>query len=172
MADPPAYLPEYISLDEHSEWHTSALLCTAMETATLPSRLKSRNGLSSTLSELEDFLRSNGNQTLAKPRLEVEYSTKQNGHRPEYRSMSIPGSQRATGYQAQTRRGSNLESNTGIDLSLSSEEYDGVRSHKSAHIFSRAIVIRNEKDSENMLTNGERLSSQPHELPGLTKLQT
>ncbi|KAI9789555.1 MAG: mtDNA inheritance, partitioning of the mitochondrial organelle [Peltula sp. TS41687] len=179
MADPPANLPEYIALDEHAEWHTSALLCTALETVTLPSRLKSTNGLCSTLSELEAFLRGNGNQPIAKLRLEVESSAEQNGYRQEHRDASFPGPYRESRDEAQTEKLSNLELNTGIDMDSSGREYDRARSRKKpAHVFSGAVVVRNQKISEEMLPdgvnipNGERLSSYPQELTRPAKLRT
>ncbi|PKX93822.1 misato family protein [Aspergillus novofumigatus IBT 16806] len=41
ILDPPTRLPKTIRLDAQSEWQTSALISSAMETATLPTRLRS-----------------------------------------------------------------------------------------------------------------------------------
>lgn len=41
ILDPPTRLPISIDLDAQSEWQTSALISTAMETVTLPTRLRS-----------------------------------------------------------------------------------------------------------------------------------
>lgn len=38
--DPPARIPKYLTVDCQSEWHTSALISSAVETVTLPSRLR------------------------------------------------------------------------------------------------------------------------------------
>lgn len=40
LVDVPQKLPSYISVDRHSEWQRSALLSAAVETVTLPSRLR------------------------------------------------------------------------------------------------------------------------------------
>lgn len=40
IIDPPRRLPSTFNVDLGSEWHTSALIATALESATLPSRLK------------------------------------------------------------------------------------------------------------------------------------
>jgi hypothetical protein len=40
LVDIPQKLPSYISVDRHSEWQRSALLSAAVETITLPSRLR------------------------------------------------------------------------------------------------------------------------------------
>jgi hypothetical protein len=41
IVDPPYPLPSYLSINLQSEWYTSALIASAVETATLPSRLRS-----------------------------------------------------------------------------------------------------------------------------------
>lgn len=59
-------LPQNIHLDWNSTWHTSALLATAIETATLPSRLLAQRGVSPVgLSDLAECLNAAGNQYLA-----------------------------------------------------------------------------------------------------------
>ncbi|KKA24155.1 MtDNA inheritance protein Dml1 [Rasamsonia emersonii CBS 393.64] len=40
IIDPPRNLPNYLSIDAGSEWYTSALIASAVETVTLPSRLR------------------------------------------------------------------------------------------------------------------------------------
>ena len=65
LSMPTALLPKYVHLDRNSQWHTSALMSTAVESMTLPSRLRSdiqRRGL---LSDLEAALNINGNQRIA-----------------------------------------------------------------------------------------------------------
>lgn len=41
VADPPSILPNYLNLDSRSEWCSSALVALAIESATLPTRLRS-----------------------------------------------------------------------------------------------------------------------------------
>ena len=60
----PTPIPKYINLDSKSEWLTSALLCCAMESATLPSRLLNLGSRHVSLSLLEDALNTNGSQKL------------------------------------------------------------------------------------------------------------
>ncbi|MCJ1308478.1 Protein misato 1 [Agyrium rufum] len=63
----PRVLPPYISLDRGSSWHTSAVLSSAMESLTTPSRLRNegQNRLHS-LFDFEAALNSNGNQRIAR----------------------------------------------------------------------------------------------------------
>lgn len=49
IIDPPTRLPRSIALDRQSEWQTSALLSSAVETVTLPSRLRPYHDFESSL---------------------------------------------------------------------------------------------------------------------------
>ena len=62
---PATPLPQYVRLDRGSQWHSSALLSTAVETMTLPSRLKANAQKRGLLSDLEAALNINGNQRIA-----------------------------------------------------------------------------------------------------------
>ena len=64
VADPPRSLPGYVGMDRSSQWHTSALVTTAVETMTLPSRLRAGNGRRGVLADLEAALNENGNQRI------------------------------------------------------------------------------------------------------------
>ncbi|KAI9887521.1 MAG: mtDNA inheritance, partitioning of the mitochondrial organelle [Watsoniomyces obsoletus] len=65
----PSDVPSLVSVDPRSNWHTSALIMTALETVTLPARLRAPGGRLSTLSEMEEVLRSHGRQNIAQLRL-------------------------------------------------------------------------------------------------------
>lgn len=64
-------LPSYVTIDPKSQWHVSGLLCTAVESMTLPSRLKARDGTRETLDQIASALNVNGNQNIAKLRMSV-----------------------------------------------------------------------------------------------------
>ncbi len=66
LLDPPAQLPSYVTLDARSQWHNSAILSMALESMTLPSRLKPINGQHSMLSQMEAALNTNGHQKIAR----------------------------------------------------------------------------------------------------------
>ena len=61
----PARLPEYIQIDHESQWHTSAMLSMALETMTLPSRIKENEFEHGFLNDMEATLNLNGNQRIA-----------------------------------------------------------------------------------------------------------
>lgn len=64
LLSPPSSIPDYIGVDLSSEWLKSSLLCTALETMTLPSRLREDKGRVSSLSALESALNRTGSRTL------------------------------------------------------------------------------------------------------------
>ncbi len=62
---PPGPLPEYVQLNRDSQWHTSALLSAALESMTLPSRLRPDTQKRGLLGDIEAALNVNGNQRIA-----------------------------------------------------------------------------------------------------------
>ncbi|KAH7313264.1 tubulin domain-containing protein [Stachybotrys elegans] len=72
LAVPEGDLPSSIGLDASSSWHSSALLATAVETASLPSRLKQQStSKTASLSDMAESLNVAGNQTLATMKMTV-----------------------------------------------------------------------------------------------------
>lgn len=75
MTLPSTSLPGYVKLNVNSPWEVSGLLSSAMESMTLPSRLKPQNGMRQTLDQLASTLNVNGNQNIAKLRMTVKQQT-------------------------------------------------------------------------------------------------
>lgn len=65
LSIPPIKLPQYVSIDRNSQWHTSALLSAALESITLPTRLKPDTQKRGFLDDLEAALNVNGDQRIA-----------------------------------------------------------------------------------------------------------
>lgn len=65
MSIPPTQLPQYVHIDRYSQWHTSALLSAALESITLPTRLKHDTQKHGFVGDLEAALNVNGNQRIA-----------------------------------------------------------------------------------------------------------
>jgi hypothetical protein len=80
MAIPSRALPSYVMLDPHSQWHMSGLLSTAMESMSIPSRLKLHGSARQTFDQLSNALNVNGNQTIAKLRMSVDQQSSLNGN--------------------------------------------------------------------------------------------
>ena len=66
ISNVPRYLPGYVSIDPMSTWHTSALLATAVESVTLPCRLRGDGRKRTTFDDFEVALNTNGNQRIAR----------------------------------------------------------------------------------------------------------
>ncbi|KAL9128299.1 MAG: hypothetical protein Q9217_003004 [Psora testacea] len=62
---PAGSLPPYVELDRQSQWHTSALLSAALETMTLPSRLRAYGQQRGLLDDLIAALNTNGSQRVS-----------------------------------------------------------------------------------------------------------
>ncbi|KAK4504621.1 hypothetical protein PRZ48_002582 [Zasmidium cellare] len=86
LASIPSSLPPYMSLDGSSKWHTSALAAAAMESITLPTRLRSSQTSSATFDHLESILNGDGMRRIAacsvsvKDPLSLEEDSQPNGH--------------------------------------------------------------------------------------------
>ncbi len=76
IAAEPASTPSYLTIENDSQWYTSALQATALESITLPSRLRPLNGKNKgTFRNFEDILDTNGNRKIAKLELSVAAPT-------------------------------------------------------------------------------------------------
>ncbi len=64
LASPPPSLPAYVRLNPFSEWSKSFLLCTAVETMTLPTHLRQNQGRPGSLTEYESILNNTGSRTI------------------------------------------------------------------------------------------------------------
>lgn len=76
MTVPSDNLPAYVTLDRNSLWHVSGLISTALESMTLPSRLKAKDGTRETLDDLAAVLNVNGNQNIAKLQMSIRPTSK------------------------------------------------------------------------------------------------
>ena len=65
LSVPAIQLPQYLHLNRDSEWQTSALLSMALESMTLPSRLRPDEQRRGLLGDIEAALNVNGNQRIA-----------------------------------------------------------------------------------------------------------
>ncbi|KFA65378.1 hypothetical protein S40285_00415 [Stachybotrys chlorohalonatus IBT 40285] len=78
LSVPEGDMPNGVTLDPSSPWHTSALMATAVESATLPSRLvQGASQQPGSLQEIADNLNSTGNHTLASMSMSVGRSARE-----------------------------------------------------------------------------------------------
>jgi hypothetical protein len=153
----PSTLPPYITMDQRSPWHVSALYSTAIESMTLPARLRVQNGQRQTLDEIAGSLNVNGNQRIAKLQMsigpEVESHSQNGDLRPgrlefvaQSRDSRMPSHNgRATDSEADIENAINLD----MDF-FPFEEPDRIRGRrpvKKIHLFGQAENYRGEDES-------------------------
>ncbi|MCJ1471228.1 mtDNA inheritance, partitioning of the mitochondrial organelle [Pseudocyphellaria aurata] len=82
LAIPSLRLPSYVQLARSSLWHTSALLSTALESMTLPSRLRPGGGTRGRLDDMAAALNVNGRQRIANVQMSITDPLVSNHSRP------------------------------------------------------------------------------------------
>ena len=159
VSDPPATLPHSVSLSAHSEWHTSALLSTAMESVTLPSRLKPRNGTRSSLYEMENVLKYADNQLIAKLSLAVGDKRHHHSQALAPLGQQLLGTQRRRGDRESNLRARNNtdSSNYGLDIDFFPETAGGRRTRTElVHVFRRIAVLRDHSEAQDVTMGEDR----------------
>jgi len=132
IAIPQRRLPPNISLDYSSPWHTSALLATALETATLPSRLRNR-ATGDSLDTITGLLNVMGKQSIAGLQLSI--------HKPEGPGTAAGGRDRDDIHEDDSTERVQLD----VDFNPPDEVAPG-RSHrngfKQPRLFGQAVTDR------------------------------
>lgn len=90
MANVPNRLLGYVHLGGEGDWRTTALMCSAFESVTLPTRLAARNTNTTTLNWLEDLLNTNGNQRLLDLQLSLGPSVTEHANGVNGSSNGVP----------------------------------------------------------------------------------
>lgn len=141
----PQRLPSTLQLDASSQWHTSALLAAAIETITLPSRLKDTANRDS-LGTIADMLNTMGKQNIAG--LQMSLAPQESG------SESHP---RQAGGRNRPQQGEDDEDRQGVQLDIDfspSDQLDAYASrsngfhHKTPKVFSQSLVWRGYREEE------------------------
>jgi len=151
---PSTKLPNYVALDPTSRWHVSALFSTALESMTLPSRLKVRNGNRVTMDHLISALNINGNQNIAKLRMSIDQQQPDDDRTPGMAAsqsrntdVRIPSHERSNhGNAARTE----VELST-FDVDFfpteAGEQNGGRRHYEKLHVFGQAENHRSEDET-------------------------
>jgi hypothetical protein len=143
---PPQRLPSYLSLDAHSPWYTSALVASALETVTLPARLR----------PYRDF--------------ETTLAGESGGTHKIFELQSTVGSHNSpilTRGEGQSTADTDVEAKMNFDISFSNHS----ASSESVHVFSQMQVIRGvvpesaeseqSTDEPGLIRKSRTLTSQP-----------
>jgi hypothetical protein len=154
-------------LDLVNNWTSSALMAMAIETVTLPSRLRELGGRQASLSLLVDMLNTDGRQNIFELAAGVPWSAQENGSAGEGMSGSPNGAaDPSVSHSSQTNRESNsapgtpeLDIQYATKLSRQSQVTD-------AHIFSQAVIRRG------LIGNGEAVNATDHIMSGIPSTDT
>jgi hypothetical protein len=164
MAVPsPTMLPSYVDINPQSQWHISGLLSTALESMTLPSRLKAQSMSLQTLDQLEHALNINGRQNIAKLRMGIEQKSELDSHQPPGR-LAVRAQSRDTRLPSQERssdesRAADEEGLTVFDVDFfpadEPQQSHGRGSSRKTHVFGQAENYRGDEDSKDEGAGGE-----------------
>ena len=125
----PNTLPPYVELFSASDWTTSALLCSAFESITLPTRLTAAGGRQSSLAQFEDLLSKGGQRRIAELSFQSSPGT-------ATRTMGVPQSD-----VSRHSDGNDEVSGRNLDIQLSPYPAESRRG-KSSHVFAQAVLSR------------------------------
>ena len=143
---PTASLPQNVHLNRKSNWHSSALIATAVESVTLPSRLRQDVLERRVFGDLETTLNTNGNQWVAQLQcsiLEHEDRPPRSGHAQDQHCPRISSNSNF----AASKEDEIDTGNTDLDIKLSGGSY-GIASSFShqdlamEHVFGALDGIR------------------------------
>ena len=138
---PATPLPQYVHLNRDSDWHSSALLATAVETITLPSRLRHDAPNRRLLSDLETGLNVNGNQRVAQLQCSIsglDYNPPRSGHTQHRSKLGVlPSSNTAVSKEDETNA-----NHADVDINLSGGTHENLS--KLEHTFGALEVTRRE----------------------------
>ena len=162
----PSALPSYVNLNPVNDWTSSALIATAIETITLPSRLRDSGGRQASLSLLEDMLNTNGRQNVFELAAGVPWRTSsaqengsvgqgRHGFSNEHVNPSVAHSSQANRESMPAQQTPDLSIKYATELSQRSQGTD-------PHIFNQVITQRGltgSREGVNMTDHIERTAS-------------
>jgi len=140
----PASLPTYLALQSSSPWHTSALQALAIESLTLPTRLRTSEDGRATFDELEATLNDNGHRRIAGCALSVDDPThlqneiSQSGNRDTRMTNGISDDHHAEDVKLDIDAFPTLRHLSNIN---------GNRLGRRKHTFSRTEILRGQWES-------------------------
>ena len=146
VISPPESVPDFIDLDRASEWDTTALLVAAVETMTLPARLRGPPELHRSLADLEAVLNVNGNQKVHQLQCKIGSDNDPPNLLPANGQTQITASQRMdrSDHEHDPRASNSTKSSspTYFDVDFSVDGMEKAQPAKYTHIFGQVEVGR------------------------------
>ncbi|EPE36710.1 Tubulin nucleotide-binding protein [Glarea lozoyensis ATCC 20868] len=139
---PSKTIPSYLELNPNSEWNISALLATAMESISLPSRLKLSHGSRENYSVLSNSININGNQTIANLQMSIDQHTSADNSNKESNTQATDS--RIAAYNL-FEEDSNSEIRP-LDMDFSPpdapDQSNRFNRNRKSHIFGQTEIVR------------------------------
>lgn len=142
ISNSPAKIPSYLSIDPTSPWHVGALQAVAIESMTIPSRLRLSNGQRGTLHDLGETFNSTGKRRIAKFGMSVADPDVLS----EKASEQIAQAEKAGSTTSHRTSEGDNDQLADFDIDAFTKDYRIGRSNpqKREHIFGRAEASRGE----------------------------
>lgn len=138
----PDVLPPYVNLNGSSKWHTSALQLLALESMTLPTRLRSGQQGRSSFADIETLSSNDGIRMIAQLNMSIKDPTELEGEADGHASQH---DSRMNGFANGTHGDDDSESkNLDIDMQPKTANLTGERGQHNhrAHVFSQLQSLR------------------------------
>jgi hypothetical protein len=134
----PASLPGYVNLDQANDWISSALVATAIETVTLPSRFRPLGGRQASLSLLEDILNPDGRQNIFELTAGVPRRSLSNQN---HVGSADEGTPSISNGHTEIPHADSSQAEPGLEIKYATE-LPGRLQGPSPHMFSQALIQR------------------------------
>ena len=141
----PKLLPSYIQTNDSIEWHTSSLLSLAMESITLPSRLRPEGQKRGLMADLQATLNTNGNQRISQLQCTILDPTKTEEETSESQAPYDPRIRSNPTIDMKRTEKSTANVQLILDMNLSGEEsISGSRDRRrqQSHVFGAIATSR------------------------------
>lgn len=159
---PSARLPQYVRLNQQSQWQISGLLSVAMESMALSSRLKLHNSNRTTLDQLANSINVNGNQTIAKLGMSIDHKNATNG---EHAPVPPLGQVAGADLRIPSRQNQDADSNIKemddskkVDMDffpIETGQEPRERRNKRFHVFGQTEILRTAENVKQLDSSGE-----------------
>ncbi|KAL2399119.1 Protein dml1 [Exophiala dermatitidis] len=143
LAAPPSSLPGYVRLQSSCDWVTTALLCTGLESITLPTRLTANGHKRGSLPLFEDTLNTNGHQNIFELQASITNATRHDHHQ---NTGASAGQSSGRSLSTEDNSGHGQPEPTDFDMNYSSHTTRSTTS-QSSHVFAQVECERGHSNS-------------------------
>jgi hypothetical protein len=156
----PEHMPSYISLEYNSKWHTSALQAAALETISLPSRLRSTTDNRSLLADMEQlFTATSVHRKILQAEMSVQNEVLQTNGIVNGIANAVSHERDGDLVMEDTDPNAR-DANAALDISLFPSMSQSPRASRT-HLFSRLNILRGDASGPSLTVTGHEDPSGP-----------